>query len=76
MLGPMSQVDAAYNFNAQGETLAEGATVPRRFAANEYEVYFQDQWRLHPSLTLNLGLRYRMPLRRGRQTAIRSFLFP
>ena len=32
--------------------------VPRRFAANEYEVYFQDQWRIHPSLTLNLGLRY------------------
>ncbi len=58
MLGPISQVDAAYNFNAQGETLAEGATVPRRFAANEYEVYFQDQWRIHPSLTLNLGLRY------------------
>ncbi len=58
MLGPISQVDAAYNFNAQGETLDDGAIVPRRFAANEYEVYFQDQWRLHPSLTLKLGLRY------------------
>ena len=58
MLGPLSQVDASYNFNAQGETLPAGATVPRRFAANEYEVYFQDQWRVHPSLTLNLGLRY------------------
>jgi hypothetical protein len=58
MLGPISQVDAAYNFNAQGETLAEGTTVPRRFAANEYEFYFQDQWRIHPSLTLSLGLRY------------------
>ena len=58
MLGPISQVDASYNFNAQGETLAAGAIVPRRFAANEYEVYFQDQWRIHPSLTLNLGLRY------------------
>lgn len=58
MFGPISQVDAAYNFNAQGETLAEGATVPRRFAANEYEVYFQDQWRVHNSLTLSLGLRY------------------
>ena len=58
MFGPISQVDAAYNFNAQGETLAEGVTVPRRFAANEYEVYFQDQWRVHNSLTLSLGLRY------------------
>jgi hypothetical protein len=58
MLGPISQVDASYNFNAQGETLPEGASVPRRFAANEYEFYFQDQWRVHPSLTLTLGLRY------------------
>jgi len=58
MFGPISQVDATYNFNAQGETLAQGATVPRRFAANEYEVYFQDQWRVHTSLTLSLGLRY------------------
>jgi carboxypeptidase family protein/TonB-dependent receptor-like protein len=58
MLGPISQIDALYNFNAQGETLPEGALVPRRFAANEYELYFQDQWRLHPSLTLDLGLRY------------------
>ena len=58
MLGPISQIDALYNFNAQGETLPEGALVPRRFAANEYELYFQDQWRIHPSLTLDLGLRY------------------
>lgn len=58
MLGPITQVDASYNFNAQGETLDTGALVPRRFAANEYEVYLQDQWRLHSSLTLNLGLRY------------------
>ncbi len=58
MLGPISEVDAAYNFNAQGETLDSGSLVPRRFAANEYEVYFQDQWRLHPSFTLTLGLRY------------------
>ncbi|HET9261613.1 MAG TPA: carboxypeptidase-like regulatory domain-containing protein [Vicinamibacterales bacterium] len=58
MFGPISQVDAAYNFNAQGETLPEGELVPRRFAANEYEVYFQDQWRIQPSLTVTLGLRY------------------
>jgi hypothetical protein len=58
MYGPLSQVDAAYNFTGQGDTLSEGAMVPRRFAANEYEVYFQDQWRIQPSLTLSLGLRY------------------
>jgi len=29
MLGPISQVDASYNFNAQGETLASGASVQR-----------------------------------------------
>lgn len=58
MLGPISQVDASYNFNSAGETLDPGALVPRRFAANEYEVYFQDQWRPHASLTLTMGLRY------------------
>jgi Carboxypeptidase regulatory-like domain/TonB dependent receptor-like, beta-barrel len=58
MLGPITQVDASYNFDKTGTTLPEGDLVNRKFAANEYEMYFQDQWKVKPSLTLTLGLRY------------------
>jgi hypothetical protein len=30
----------------------------RGFRANEFGAYFQDDWRIHPHLTLNLGLRW------------------
>jgi len=30
----------------------------RRYRTNEYGFFFQDSWRVRPSLTLNLGLRY------------------
>jgi hypothetical protein len=30
----------------------------RGFRANEYATYLQDDWRIHPRLTLNLGLRW------------------
>jgi hypothetical protein len=58
LLGPVTEVTANYNFNSKGETLPIGANVARRFAANEYETYFQDQWRATPTLTLTFGLRY------------------
>ncbi len=58
LLGPISQVDAFYNFDRAGTTQPEGDPVARRFAVNEYELYFQDQWRAFPSLTLTFGLRY------------------
>jgi len=58
MLGPVSQVDALYNFDKAGKTQPEGDAVSRRFGVNEYELYAQDKWRLKPSLTVTLGLRY------------------
>jgi len=58
MLGPISQVDALYNFDKTGATAPEGDPVKRRFAVNEYEIYAQDKWRLRPSFTLTLGARY------------------
>ncbi len=58
MLGSISQVDAFYNFDRSGNTLPAGTAVQRRFAANEYELYVSDAWRLTNNLTVTLGLRY------------------
>jgi hypothetical protein len=58
MYGPISQVDALYNFDKTGATQPRGAPVKRRFAVNEYELYAQDKWRIKPSLTVTLGLRW------------------
>ena len=58
MLGPISQVDALYNFDKTGATQPEGNPVSRRFAVNEYEIYVQDKWRVKPNFTLTAGLRY------------------
>lgn len=58
MLGPVSDVTAYYNFDRTGATTPEGDPVSRRFAVNEYELYAQDKWRVKPSLTVTLGVRY------------------
>ena len=33
----------------------------RDFRTREYNLYLQDDWKVHPSLTLSLGLRYEIP---------------
>jgi hypothetical protein len=58
LVGMLSQVDAKYNFNRNGSALADGATVSRRFAADTYELYAQDSWKIKPNFTLTYGLRY------------------
>jgi hypothetical protein len=51
-------VQGEYNQDKTGTLLAQGAPVPRNFRAHEGEWYVQDAWRVKPSLTLTLGLRY------------------
>jgi hypothetical protein len=58
LLGVITQATAAYNADASGTLFPSGTTIRRRFAVDEYEWYFQDQWRLKPSLTLTYGVRY------------------
>jgi hypothetical protein len=58
MLGMVSEVDARYNFTRNGTALPDGAALQRRFAINSYEFYGQDVWKVKPTLTLTLGLRY------------------
>lgn len=58
LIGSVNQVNAQYNFNKNGTTLAQGAPVTRRFADNGYEMYAQDSWKVKPNLTITYGLRY------------------
>src|SRR3989442_10404166 len=58
LLGIVSQGNARYNFDHTGKALPVGAPVVRTFAADEYEWYGQDSWRIKPNLTLNFGVRY------------------
>ena len=58
LVGMVSQVDAQYNFTKSGSTLPDGAPVSRRFAADAWEMYAQDSWKIKPNLTLTAGLRY------------------
>ena len=58
MMGIVSEVDATFNFDKTGAALSQGAALKRRFAADEYEVYLQDSYRIRPNLTISYGLRY------------------
>jgi len=58
LTGRFSQYSANYNFKLDGTAQASGTGVERIFAAEEYDGYFQDQWKLFPNLTLTLGVRY------------------
>lgn len=58
LIGMITQVNAQYNFTKSGSTLPDGTPVSRRFAADAWEMYAQDTWKVKPSLTLTLGLRY------------------
>lgn len=57
VLGRINQYTANFSFDKSGKPLSGAATV-REFATEEYDVYFQDSWKLKPSFTLNLGVRY------------------
>jgi len=58
LLGRIGAVSTNFNYGFEGDPfpLASGKT--RDFRYNEYELYFQDNWRVTPSLTLNLGVRW------------------
>ncbi|HEY6765324.1 MAG TPA: carboxypeptidase regulatory-like domain-containing protein, partial [Candidatus Sulfotelmatobacter sp.] len=58
MMGLVSQLNATYNFDKTGTALPLGAPLKRHYAANEFEFYLQDSWRMRKNLTINYGLRY------------------
>ena len=46
LLGSVAEGDAAYNYDKQGNLLAQGAPIKRNFALDEYEFYVQDSWHI------------------------------
>src|SRR5262249_46655369 len=58
VIGRFSQYTANFLYSQDGQILPGGSSADRTFATQEYEVYWQDQWRLRPNLTLTYGLRW------------------
>lgn len=58
MIGFVSEGDAYYNYLKNGTTQPTGAPVARHYGFNGYEMYGQDVWKVIPTFTLTLGLRY------------------
>lgn len=58
ILGILSQATANYNYDREGRALPSGEPSVRDFAANDYEFYLQDTFKLRPNLTVTLGVRY------------------
>lgn len=58
LLGMITLGDAVYNYNRNGQPLAQGTPVARRFAEDSYEMYAQDIWKVKPNFTVTVGLRY------------------
>ena len=57
-IGRLTQYNADFTFAKSGALLPTGSPAVRDFATQAYDEYIQDTWKIRPSLTLTMGLRY------------------
>ncbi len=64
MMGIASELDAVYNYKVNSLTsatpLAQGASVTRHWAVDDYNLYFQDTWQALPTLSVTYGINYQL----------------
>ena len=58
LLGRFASVSTNFNYSPTGTPFGLGTGKKRDYRYNEFELYAQDNWKLRPSLTLNLGVRW------------------
>ena len=58
LFGVITTASMTYSYDAAGNPLPVGDPTVRNFASNEFELYYGDNWRVTPNLTLTYGLRY------------------
>jgi hypothetical protein len=58
IIGRYTQLQSFFNFSHDGSLLPHSDPSGRDFASQSYDEYVQDTWKVFPSLTLTLGLRY------------------
>jgi len=58
ILGLVTSATTVFNYTRNLSLLPQGAPIIRRYAADTYEPYIQDIWKVKPTLTLTFGLRY------------------
>lgn len=58
LLGLITLGRVTYNYDRFGAAVQTGQPLVRDFAAEEFEWYAQDAWRVRPNLTFTYGLRY------------------
>jgi hypothetical protein len=58
VIGRFSQYTGNFLYDQDGKILPAGRSADRTFATEEYEVYWQDQWRMRNNLTFTYGVRW------------------
>jgi hypothetical protein len=58
VIGRFSGYTANFLYDADGKLLPAGTSADRTFATQEYDIYFQDTWRMRQNFTLSYGLRW------------------